>query len=788
MTTGEKRSSDRSEYQEFLAKKRITAPIVGFDVSEEEINPTLKPFQRDVVRWALRRGRAALFLDTGLGKTFCSLDWARHVCKHVTNSKHFEGRVLILTPLGVTKQFVREGEKFGYVVTKVRSQSEVKAGISVTNYESLHKFDTKEFDGVVCDESSILKSYTGATKRQLCDMWHDTPFKLCGTATPAPNDHMELGNHSEFLNVMAGTEMFMRFFINDTMKAGGYRLKKHAEKDFWRWVATWAACVTKPSDLGYSDEGYILPPLNIIRHVVEVDQSRALESGQLFIDGSISATTLHKEKRATNHDRAAKMAELIGDSDSPWFILCNTNYEADAIKAVIPDAVEVRGNDSIESKEDRLSGFAEGTVNRLLTKGSIAGWGLNYQHCQNIALYHNFSYEELYQIIRRCWRFGQQHPVNVHIVAAESEGDIMAAIQRKQEQHEEMKAKMSEAMRESDLTTKAPLEMNLNTERETLTEGDWSLLLGDCCERIKDIEDNSVGLSVHSPPFSNLYTYSDSLQDMGNCANDAEFMQHYLFLIEELHRVTMPGRIACVHCKDLPLYANRDGAAGLRDFPGDIIRAFVSKGWTFHSRVTIWKDPVIEMQRTKNHGLLYKNFRERGECLRQGMADYMLMFRKWDGVEGTESPEPVKHPDTELMEYVGENVPEKGNFKYEDRGEHYDANLQLWQQYASPIWMDIQQTDVLNKEMAKESDDERHIAPLQLGVIERCIQLWSNKGDLVLDPFNGIGSSGVVAIRLGRRYVGIELKHSYYSVAARYLRNAVIEAGQTTMEMEFATA
>lgn len=284
----------------------------------------------------------------------------------------------------------------------------------------------------------------------------------------------------------------------------------------------------------------------------------------------------------------------------------------------------------------------------------------------------------------------------------------------------------------------------------------WTLFNGDCIEVAKGLPGNSIDYSWHSPPFSNLYIYSDSANDMGNCSNDEEFFAHYAFLIRELLRVTTPGRLATVHCKDLPLYANRDGAAGLKDFPGGIIRAFEAEGWTYHSRVTIWKDPVIEMQRTKNHGLLYKNIRQRAEVCRQGMADFLITFRKWAGVDGTQSTKPVTHSPS-------------------------DFPLETWQRYASPVWMDIDQTDVLNYQQARSEQDEKHICPAQLGAIERCVELWTNPGDVVMDPFNGIGSTGFVALRKKRKYVGIELKPEYFSIACKYLSQAETEAERKTL-------
>lgn len=736
-------------YTEFLASKRHKIVAAGFDVPRDALNAALFDFQKDIVTWALRIGRTAVFADTGLGKTAMQLEWARHIAEHTG------GDVLILAPLAVAGQTVREGKKFHIDVTRCRTQEDVKPGINVTNYEMLDHFDTSKFIGVVLDESSILKSFTGMTKRMLISRFAETKYKLACTATPAPNDYLELGNHADFLDVMASNEMIARWFINNSMEAGDYRLKQHAEKDFWRWVHSWAVSLGKPSDLGYSDDKFILPALKIERHIVGVDYS-VTTPGLLFRDSKLSATTLHEEMRLTAKDRAAKVAEIVAtDIKSPWLIWCNTNYEADELIELIPDAVNIHGGMNFKDKEDGLIDFAEGRTRILLSKPSLAGFGMNFQVCRNVAFVGlSYSYEQFYQAIRRCWRFGQKKPVNVHVVYAETEGDVLKAIIRKQEEHEKMKEAMNDAMREmqiGDRDADRDLKRTDNTRVET---GDgYTLHLGDSCEILKRIEENSIGLSVFSPPFGNLYIYSDYDEDLGNSEDDETFFKHFEYIIRELHRVTIPGRICAVHCKDLPKYKNRDGAAGLSDFPGRIIRAFESAGWTFHSRVTIWKDPVTEMQRTKNHGLLYKQVRADSSASRQGMADYIVAFRKWKGRGDESFPNPVVHT-------------------------REDFPLDQWQEWASPIWMNVDQMNVLNYRHARDDKDEKHICPLQLDVIERCIALWSNPGDVVLSPFAGIGSEGYMALKARRRFVGIELKPSYFDVAVKNL-NAVIRERDT---------
>lgn len=768
--TNERQSTD---YQRFLERKRMTVKASGFEVDAADISDVLFPFQRDIVRWALKLGKAALFEECGLGKTAQQLEWARHVVAYTG------GRVLILAPLAVAHQTVREGEKFGVPVTYAKTGDEATdATIVITNYERLDKFSADDFVGVVLDESSILKAFTGKTKRAIIEAFRATPYKLACTATPAPNDHLELGNHADFLDIMPSNEMISRWFINDTMTAGNYRLKKHAAADFWRWLTSWAVCLSNPGDLGsqYDMPGFALPPLSLIEHLVPLSAAtleRTREEGRLIPDDSPSSTQLQKVKRESLDWRVAQSAEIVSalPDDEPVVIWCDTNFEADALKAAFPDALEVRGSDKLEWKEEALSAFTDGKCLRLITKPDIAGFGLNWQHCAHqVFVGVSYSFEKTYQALRRSYRFGQTKPVHGHLIYAETEGNVLATLRAKQDAFEMMQQEMNAAMAEHGLfRDDSRLALTVPAHEVVSGEG-WALHLGDCIPVVSGFEADSIDYGIHSPPFSNLYIYSDSEADMGNTADDDEFFAQYEFLIEQLYRVTKPGRLHSVHCKDLPLYMNRDGSAGLRDFPGDIIRAFERHGWTFHSRVTIWKDPVIEMQRTKNHGLLHKNFTERAEACRQGMADYLLTFRKWP-IEGGVSVKQSR----EVGDYIGTEPPTVHVGGH--RNVNTDYSIQVWQRYASPVWFDIDQTNVLNYQIARGNQDEKHICPLQLDVIARSIDLWTNPGDLVLDPFNGIGSAGVEALKLGRRYVGVELKRSYFDMAHKNLVEAERKAG-----------
>lgn len=423
-------------YHDFLASKRIEAQSAGFHVDRDALNPVLFDWQKDIVVWALARGRAALFEDCGLGKTPQQLEWAKHVHMHTGRN------VLILAPLAVSQQTVREGRKFGIHVTPCRSQADVQAGINITNYEMLEHFDMSRFGGVVLDESSILKSYMGKTKQALVDVCARIPYRLACTATPAPNDHLELGNHSEFLGIMPSHEMIARWFINDTMNFGKYRLKGHAEASFWEWVASWAVSLRRPSDIGYSDAAYNLPPLHM--HQVDVGVDLSQDAGEaLFRMPAMNATGLHREMRLTAPERAAATAALVNGSVEHWVVWCNTNYEADELTALIPDAIEIRGSETLAEKERKLTLFTTGDARVVITKPSIAGFGLNWQHCHNAVFVGlSYSYEQLYQAVRRIYRFGQTQPVQVYLVVAETEGVVLKTLQDKMTAHDQMQVGM----------------------------------------------------------------------------------------------------------------------------------------------------------------------------------------------------------------------------------------------------------------------------------------------------------------------------------------------------------
>lgn len=719
------------DYNQYLDSKKIVNTATGCDY--KIINKHLFNFQTAIVKWALNRGKAAIFADCGLGKTAMQLTWANNI----------DGRVLILAPLAVAQQTVQEGIKFGIDVKYVRDTASLSDGINITNYEMLEHFNPDDFLGVVLDESSILKSFTGSTRNLIIEKFVKTPFKLACTATPAPNDHMELGNHAEFLGIMSRTEMLATFFVHDGGETSKWRLKGHAQTDFWRWVCSWAINIRKPSDIGFPDDGYDLPELRMHHHICQVDKP---SDGFLF---PVQAATLQERivaRRDSIDSRIKKAAEIImKHPDDQWLIWCNMNAESEGIVKAIQNCIEITGSDKPEVKCKNMLGFSSGDVQSISTKPSLAGFGMNWQNCNKVLfLGLSDSYEQFYQALRRCWRFGQKNEVDCYIVTAETEGATLSNIKRKEEDARIMADAMANEMHDftiEQITHAARREEDIyNTHKD---EGkNWTMYLGDCVENIKKVESESVHYSIFSPPFASLYTYSNSERDMGNCRGDDDFMVHFQFLIKELHRVLKSGRLVSFHCMNMPTSKQNHGYIGIRDFRGDLIRAFQKEGFIYHSEVCIWKDPVIAMQRTKALGLLHKQIKKDSAMSRQGIPDYLVTMRK-----AGDNPEPVSH--------TNDSFP-----------------VQVWQKFASPVWMDINPSDTLQYRSAREHNDERHICPLQLQVISRGIDLWTNPDDVVLSPFAGIGSEGYQSLKMGRRFIGFELKQSYYNQAVKNLAAA----------------
>jgi DNA modification methylase len=731
-----------NDYLAFLEKKQKTHVYSGFDIDESELNSNLFPFQRFIVKRALKAGKYAIFADCGLGKTLMQLEWANQVVRK-TNKP-----ALILCPLAVSKQTIQEGEKFGIKVSKFPTNGTLDLAnqIYISNYDQLKNIDCTLFSAIALDESSILKNFEGATKKLIIDSFVSTPYKLACTATPSPNDPMELGNHSEFLDVMSRNQMLSMYFIHDGGETSKWRLKGHAVKLFYQFIGTWAIMLNKPQDIGFEMIGYNLPSLNLLEKQIKTP---IRDNGSLFNESVISATNFNSELRLTKIERLDQVVEIVNAKpDENFIIWIKHNEEGELLRKLIPESIEVKGSDSDEWKEDKLLGFAKNEFRILISKTKIASFGLNYQNCRNqIFASLDFSFEGLYQAIRRSYRFGQKNEVNIYLITTDTMANVKQSIDNKQKQFEIMQNEMSKAI--NDNLNGQLMEIGQFDIEEVYNEW-YRIKRGDSVQLIDDLENESIGLSVFSPPFAELYTYSSHLEDMGNSKDYNEFLIQFGFLIQKLYLKMMQGRNVAVHCMDLPIQKGKEGYIGLRDFSGMILKVFQDAGFVYASRITIWKDPVVEMQRTKALGLLHKQVKKDSTMSRVGIPDYVMIFRK-DG----ERNNPVTNT----------SIP-----------------VDLWQKYASPVWMDIDYGNTLQGyRNGRDSNDEKHICPLQLDTIERLIHLYSNKGDTVFTPFLGIGSEVYQAVKMGRKGIGFELKESYFELAKRNIESAILEKSQTTL-------
>jgi DNA modification methylase len=721
------------DYNKFLETKRKSFIDSGFEVDESKLNKNLFDFQKFAVKTALQKGKFALFFDCGLGKTLMQLSWSEAVFNETKK------KVLVLAPLAVVEQTKEEAVKFG-----INSDC-----FDITNYDQLKNIDISIYSGVVLDESSILKGKDGKTSDLIIQSFKSTPYKLACTATPSPNDHMELGQHSEFLGAMGYLEMLAMYFVHDGGETSKWRLRKHAKDPFWKYVCTWSMACDNPNTLGFCHKGYNLPEIEYIEHIIQVDNN----TDNLFGDVAVSATDLHKDLNRSFDLRIEKTKELIENSKGQVIVWGLKNNETDTLAKIIDNSVNVQGSDKPEYKAKYLNGFAKNEFKTLITKTSIASFGMNYQNCNEmIFMSYDFKFEQFYQAVRRCYRFGQKNKVTVHILIPESQINVRATILEKQKRHLEMIQEMSKYSSESDYKSSKSKVMINNKEIKTK---DYHLLNGDCVQESKKLADKSADLIVFSPPFAELYVYSDKEEDMGNVANYKQFEEHFKFLIPELKRVLKNGRICAIHCMDLPIQKGKEGYIGLRDFSGMLIDWFQENGFIYHSRVTIWKNPVTEMQRTKALGLLHKTIKKDSSMTRVGIPDYVLFFRN----EG-ENETPITHQDTDSS---------KKDF----------LPVDLWQKYASPVWYDIDYSRTLQYRSGRDGNDEKHICPLQLDTIERIIHLYSNEGETVFSPFGGIGSEGFCALKMNRKSISIELKDSYFALNAKNHKDCIDEKNST---------
>ncbi len=712
------------KYDEFLSKKLNYGHSAGVDI-EPFIHEMLFDYQKDTVKWALKKGRCALFLDCGLGKTFCQLTYADNI------SKYTQGKIIIFAPLSVNNQTIEEGKRINIDVSRFDVNDDVM--IKIANYENIEKINPNDYVGIVLDESSILKAVDSKTRRRLVEFCKDIEFRMACTATPAPNDISEIANHTEFLGIMKREEMLAKWFFNN---GSDWVLKGHAIDKFYEWMATWAMFMTKPSDLGYSDDGFELPEMEIKPLYFDYEFK---DDGDLFSRKLKGIEDRMKIRKETVYLKAGKIADIVNQSDEQFIIWCGIDLEANTISKLIKDSVNLKGKDSIETKIDVIDDFKSGKTRVLVTKPKIAGHGMNFQNSHNAIFFGlSDSYESYYQCIRRQYRFGQKKKVEVIISLATGESVVLENVMKKEKQSNEISNMVIRHIKKYEMEELGMKHEQIKYEENRIHNDYYDLRHGDSCEVLKTLDENSVDFSIFSPPFQSLFTYSNSDRDLGNCSTEDEFFNHFRYIVKELYRVIKTGRNIAVHCMNLPTKKIVDGYIGIKDFRGDIIRLFQGEGFIYHSEVCIQKNPQVAAIRTHAKGLMFKQMHKDSAESRVGIPDYICVFKK-----------------------PGENkIPIK-----------CDLNNEEWIKFAHPIWTDIRETYTLNS--IKADKDEKHMCPLQLDVIERCIRLWSGKGEIVLSPFMGICSEGVKSIDLGRKFIGIELKKEYFEQSEKNIDRAL---------------
>jgi hypothetical protein len=792
-------------YKDFLQQKQIEDPGNGFNLPKSELNPMLFEFQKDITLWSLRKGRTLIGLNCGLGKGPIQLEWLKQVCRHANKP------VIMFAPPGVKTQFKYEAKKFGYEVKIIAEDSDIVNGINITNYERLmirervpladwnthcqkheafkpvelkrddfevyterFRFDPGQFSGIALDEGSILKHYGAKTRDRLTSFAKNIPFRIIGTATPAPNDYMELINYAHFLGIMNGKQVRAIFFIQDGNSSNKFRIQRPAWEKWWKFVASWAVMIRFPSDLGYQDDGFILPEMEMHQHSIK---DANIPDGMLFPVTAKSLSEQSKVKRNSVEERCKEAAKIANNNDEHYIVWCERNDESALLKKLIPDAIEVTGSHTEQYKEDAFVQFAQGQHRVIITKPSMGGLGMNWQVCPNqVFTSIDHSHEKQYQAIRRSWRFGQENPVNIHLISMDTEGDIMANIKRKEKQADVMFKEISKKMDVHELYNQngKVKKEEMDYKVETHTEEYWTLMLGDSAQRIQELEDQSVGVVVTSVPFPAMYSYTNSPLDIGNYNESAPLVEHLGYVFRALLPKMMPGRCVDIHLAQGVAHLNREGYIGMWDFRGPLIEMMRQAGFVWDGEWTIEKDPRTERARSNTLGLSQKTLMNNPVMMRPSVADYVLKFR---------APGKNPKPFNALLadpEIHGDYVSPDGWITL-DMWVNWASNV--WYKYRKDMkwWESISVVNVLGAKRGdkklgfgvaegKGKDDERHLCELQLDVIERLIALHSAPGELVVDPFNGIGSTGYQALKMGRQYTGIELKDTYYYTAIKNLR------------------
>ncbi len=823
----------RDKYIEFLKSKIEIAPETGLSIKipmiEFNDGTHLKPHQRDGIQWAIRGGRRALFESFGLGKTIQQLI----ICNEILKAEN--GKALIVCPLGVRQEFKKDAErKLGIAITYVKTQEECdlmpEGSILITNYERVRdgNINPQTFTVTSLDEASVLRSFGSKTYQTFLDKFKGIKYKFVCTATPSPNKFKELIHYAGYLEVMDTGQALTRFFQRDSTKANNLTLYPHKEKEFWLWMSTWALFVTKPSDLGYSDEGYDLPEMEVIYHVVNVDHGNAgqWEDGQtkMFRDAALGLKDAAKEKRDSLQERILKMKEIIeNDPDSHYIIWHDLEVERHAIMQSLPksqfNSAQAFGSQDLDEREKTIIDFSEGRIKYLATKPSISGQGCNFQYHCSKAIFLGIGYEfnDFIQAIHRIHRFQQDHQVEIHIIYAESEGEILKALEKKWKQHNYLIEQMTNIMKENGLSSvnvEQKLLRSLGLERRIEKGRFYEAINNDCTVETMCMEDESVDLIHTSIPFSNHYEYTPSFNDFGHNSGNGKFFEQMDFLTPELLRVLMPGRLAVIHVKDRILFGNATGTGmpTVDPFSDMTVFHFLKHGFQYMGRITIETDVVRENNQTYRLGWTEKT--KDGTKMGVGCPEYLLLFRKlptdtskayadvpvvktkqvynrgqwqidarakWNSSgERFLSPDELRqHPIERINKYFGEWA-KNSTYSYEN---HTGIAIEMDKLGKLPatfetlripartpwVWDDVNRMITLNSKQTQKKL-QNHVCPLQFDIVDRVIENWSNPGELVYDPFGGIMTVPYRAIKLGRKGKACELNPEYFRDGLSYLR------------------
>lgn len=836
--------STHDPYQDFLARKVRVASLDGFTVDPADVHPILKPHQRAGVVWACQGGRRALFEAFGLGKSVQQIEILR-LCR-----RHAGGAVLVVCPLGVRQEFKRDAEEMLGVKTRfIRTSAEIDPdfdGLHLTNYESVRdgKLDPNLFTAVSLDEASVLRSFGSKTYQTFLTLFRKVRFRFVATATPSPNRYKELIHYAGFLGVMDTGQALTRWFKRDSTKANNLTLYPHKEREFWLWVASWALFLQRPSDLGYSDEGYDLPPMEVIYHEVKVDHATAKADrdgqGNLFRDAALGVVNASREKRDTLGARVgAVRAILDADPDSSFLIWHDLESERHAIQAAVPDAVSVYGEQDLDEREQAVIDFSNGAFKYLSAKPVLAGSGCNFQrHCHK-AIYAGigFKFNDFIQSLHRIQRFLQTEQVEIHIVHAESEREVLSTLRAKWAQHNVMVGKMSEIIREYGLSAAAMaqvLQRTIGVERIEARGRDWIVANNDCVAECKLMETDSVDLVVTSIPFANHYEYSPSYNDFGHTDDNEHFWRQMDYLTPELLRTLKPGRLACIHVKDRIQFGAVTGAGAptVSPFHAEAIFHYKAHGFDYMGLITIVTDVVRENNQTYRLG--WSENAKDGSKMGVGSPEYVVLVRKpqTDRSRGYADTPVKKSKETytrahwqvdahafwrssgnrqltaDELAQLGPDALAKLFTEYSlrevyDYETHVRIGAELDSRGALPstfmslapgshcddVWHDVNRMLSLNGEQTKRGL-ENHICPLQFDIVDRLIGRYSMPGELVFDPFGGLFTVPYRALLKGRKGRAAELSTSYFMDGVKYLEAAELKVSMPDLfgSLEFARA